>query len=361
MTRTLTRKYLKYLLPAFALLGVVAAGAMVEEGNRTPPATKPLFQPAEAPFASYVFGPGIVEASTQNIAIGTPVSGIVTNSYVKWGERVKSGAPLFKIDTRDLEAQLIPANAKVNEIEAQLSSATANVSQSKEALAKSENHLEAGKGLVPGVSISAEDLKNRSFDVGIAKAAVDSAEAQARQIQAQIASAKAQVQQIEDEIKIRTVRAPVSGSVLQIQIFPGEYAQSGALATPLMVLGNDTVLYVRVEIDQSDAWRFHADAPAVAYVRGNANLKTTLQYVRTEPDVVPQALLTGDTTQRTDTRVLQVIYRFEHTALPTYVGQLMDVFVQAPPIGAASSGAPNGSDESPAAQRDVSGADGRRP
>lgn len=361
MIRTMIRKYLKYLLPAFALLGVVAAAAMVEEGNRTPPVTKPLFQPAEAPFASYVFGPGIVEASTQNIAIGTPVSGIVTDSYVKWGERVKTGAPLFKIDARDLEAQLIPANAKVNEIEAQLSSASANVSQARENLAKAENHLEAGKGLVPGVSISAEDLKSRSFDVGIATAAVDSAEAQARQIQAQIASAKAQVQQIEDEIKIRTVRAPVSGSVLQIQIFPGEYAQSGTLAAPLMVLGNDTVLYVRVEIDQSDAWRFHADAPAVAFVRGNANLKTTLQYVRTEPDVVPQALLTGDTTQRTDTRVLQVIYRFEHTALPTYVGQLMDVFVQAPPIGAASSAVANGSDQKSSAPKQGSGSDERRP
>src|SRR5579863_4953593 len=88
------RKYLKYLLPALALLGVAAAAAMVEEGNRTPPATKPLFQPAEAPFSSYIFAPGSVEASTQNIAIGTPVSGIVTAIYVKWGEQVKTGAPL---------------------------------------------------------------------------------------------------------------------------------------------------------------------------------------------------------------------------------------------------------------------------
>ncbi len=351
------RRFLKYLLPAFALLGVVAAAAMVEEGNRTPPVTKPLFQPAEAPFSSYIFGPGIVEASTQNLAIGTPVSGIVTAIYVKWGEGVKTGAPLFKIDTRDLDAQLIPGNAKVNEVQAQLSAATANVSEAKETLAKAENHLRVGEGLALGVSISAEDLANRKFDVEIAKAAFNSAQAQVQQVQAQIASAEAQVQQIEDEIKIRTVRAPVAGTILQLQIFPGEYAPSGVLATPLMVLGNDTVLYVRVEIDQSDAWRFHADAPAVAYVRGNANLKTTLQYVRTDPDVVPQTLLTGDITQRTDTRVLHVIYRFEHAALPTYVGQLMDVFIQAPPIGAVTSG----SNEKPAAQRDVSAGDGRRP
>lgn len=322
----------KYLLPALALLGVAAAVAMVHEGNRTPVKPNPLFQPAEAPFSSYIFGPGIVEASTENIAIGTPVSGIVAAVYVKWGEQVKSGEPLFKIDTRDLEAQLIPANAKVNEVEAQLSSATANINQAKENLAKAQNRLRIGEGLVPGVSISAEDLANRNLDVGVAKAAVDSAEAQLQQIKAQIASAKAQVLQFNDQIKIRTVRAPVSGAILQMKIRPGEYAQSGVLATPLMVLGNDTVLHVRVDIDQSDAWRFQTNAAAVAYVRGNSNLKTTLQYVRTDPDVVPQALLTGDATQRTDTRVLQVIYSFNRSALPAYVGQLMDVFIQAPSL-----------------------------
>jgi HlyD family secretion protein len=354
------RKYLKYLLPALALLGVAAAAAMVEEGNRTPPATKPLFQPAEAPFSSYIFGPGIVEASTQNIAIGTPVSGIVTAIYVKWGEQVKTGAPLFKVDTRDLDAQLLPAKAKVNEADALRSSAMASVEQAEETLAKAENHLRVGETLSPGVSVSAEDLANRRYDAEIAKAALYSAQAQVQQVQAQIASAEAQVRQIEDEIRIRTVRAPVSGSILQLQIFPGEYAQSGVLTTPLMVLGNDTVLYVRVEIDQSDAWRFHADAPALAYVRGNANLKTMLQYVRTDPEVVPQALLTGDATQRTDTRVLHVIYRFERAALPTYVGQLMDVFVQAPPIEGATVRTPGANDQKPAIQRDSAG-EGRRP
>ena len=322
----------KYLLPVLALLGVAAAVAMVHEGNRTAAKAKPVFQPAEAPFSSYIFGPGIVEASTENISIGTPVSGIVTAIYVKWGQQVEKGLPLFKIDTRDLEAQLIPANAKVNEIEAQLSSATANINQAKDTLAKAENHLRIGESLVPGVSISAEDLANRKSDVEIDKAAVRASEAQLQQIKAQIAWAKANVQQIRDQIKIRTVRAPVSGAILQMKIRLGEYAQSGVLATPLMVLGNDSVLHVRVDIDQSDAWRFQPNASAVAYVRGNSNLKTTLHYVRTDPEVVPQALLTGDATQRTDTRVLQVIYSFERSALPAYVGQLMDIFIQAPSL-----------------------------
>lgn len=321
----------KNLLAVLALLGVAAAVVIVNEGNRAPAAGKPIFQPAEAPFSSYIFGPGIVEASTQDIAVGTPVSGLVTDIYVTWGEQVKRGAPLFKIDTRDLEAQLPPARAKVGEGEAELLSATANVDQAKQALAKAENHLKIGESLGPEV-LSAEDLTNRKLDVAMQRAQVASAEGQVRTMKAQIVSAEAQVQQIEDEIRMRTVRAPVAGSILQMKIRLGEFAQSGVLATPLMVLGNATTLHVRVDIDQSDAWRFQAHAPAVAYVRGNAELKTPLTYVRTDPDVVPQALLTGDATQRTDTRVLQVVYRFDPASLHAYVGQLMDVFIQAPPV-----------------------------
>lgn len=324
-----------YLLPALALLGVAAAVVMVNEGDRAPSATAPLFQPAEPPFSSYIFGPGIVEASTENIAIGTPVSGIVRAIYVTWGEQVKRGAPLFKIDTRDLDAQLVPARAKVSEVKTQLLSATANVEQGKQTVGKAENHLQVGASLVPGVSISSEDLTGRKFDAAAAKAQLASAEGQVRQIKAQISSAEAQVKQIEEQIRIRTIRAPVAGSILQLNIRTGEFAQSGILATPLMVLGNDTTLHVRVDIDQSEAWRFQSNEPAIAFVRGNANLKAALHYVRTDPDIVPQALLTGDATQRTDTRVLQVIYYVDPASLHAYVGQLMDVFIQAPPVTSA--------------------------
>ena len=198
-------------------------------------------------------------------------------------------------------------------------------------MAKAENLLKVGQRLEPGVSISGADLANRRFDVEIDKAALASAQAQIGQIKAQIATAQAQVEQLKREIELHTVRAPVTGSILQMKIRLGEYAQTGVLSTPLMVLGNDTTLHVRVDIDESDAWRFQQNAPAIAYVRGNAKLMTKLAYVRTDPDVVPKALLTGDATQRTDTRVLQVIYGFPRSALPVYVGQLLDVLIDASP------------------------------
>jgi multidrug efflux pump subunit AcrA (membrane-fusion protein) len=331
----------KYVLPLLAIIGVAAVIAMIIQGNRTAPLAQPVAQPANAPFSSYIFGPGIVEASTENIAVGTPASGIVKAIYVKWGDRVKTGDPLFKVDTRDLDAQLLPANAKVKEVEAQLLPANAKVNEAQATLAKAENRLKVGEGLEPGVSVSAEEMANRRFDVAIGKATLASVEAQVDQIKTQIASAEAQVGQIKAQIELHTIRAPVPGRILQMKTRLGEYAQTGVMSTPLMLLGDDTTLHVRVDIDENDAWKFQPCAPAVASVRGNPELKANLQYVRTDPDVIPKALLTGDATQRTDTRVLQVVYRFDPGSLPVYVGQLTDVFIEASSDSAKAARTPN--------------------
>src|SRR5260370_8484727 len=123
------------------MLGIAIAIARVIRGTRAAPTVQAVVQSASAPFTSYIFGPGIVEASTENIAIGTPVSGIVTAVYVKWGDQIKSGAPLFKVDTRDLKAQLFPASAKVKEIEAQLLPGTSKVSEARPTLPKAHTRL----------------------------------------------------------------------------------------------------------------------------------------------------------------------------------------------------------------------------
>ena len=86
--------------------------------------------------------------------------------------------------------------------------------------------------------------------------------------------------------------------------------------------------HIRVDVDEHEAWRVRPEATATAAVRGNTNLKTPLTFVRFEPFVVPKKSLTGDSTERVDTRVLQVIYRVENDALPLFVGQQMDIFIE---------------------------------
>ena len=65
----------------------------------------------------------------------------------------------------------------------------------------------------------------------------------------------------------------------------------------------------------------------MAHLRGTADRTVPLRFVRVEPMVVPKQSLTGDNTERVDTRVLQVIYALDTKGRPLYVGQQMDVFL----------------------------------
>ncbi len=107
------------------------------------------------------------------------------------------------------------------------------------------------------------------------------------------------------------------------------YRQPG---DPLILLGATEPVHVRVDVDGNDAWRIKSGAAATGFLRGNKNLKTAMRFVRFEPYVVPKKSLTGDSTERVDTRVLQVIYSFDRGSLPIYVGQQMDVFIDAPDL-----------------------------
>ena len=86
---------------------------------------------------------------------------------------------------------------------------------------------------------------------------------------------------------------------------------------------------MRVDIDEYDIPRFITDAPARATLKGQPNDFFPLRFVRIEPYVVPKKSLTGDNTERVDTRVLQVIYAIDTGGKRLFVGQQLDVFIDA--------------------------------
>ena len=304
----------KYLPVVIALAGFVVAVVVIVQDDQAAPVSSVSGAIETPPFSSYVEGTGITEASTGNIAIGTPVPGIVARIDVTWGQHVEAGSPLFSIDDTGAKAQLLPAAAAVKQAQADLD--------------KASNLLTIGNGLAVGNSISKVDLENRRYDVEIKKGALD--------------AARAKLEQLNIEIGRHTVAAPVAGTVLQINSRVGEFAPSGALNPPLMLFGDDRTIYLRVSIDEDDAWRVKKMAKAIAFVRGNPALKTPLTFVRFDPYVVPKRSLTGSSTERSDVRVLDVIYSFPRAALPVYVGQEMDAFIEAPPLdGDATDNSPS--------------------
>ena len=284
----------KMILPLIALAALFGIGSVVRSQPKHE-VTVPPSPPPASPFSHTVAAVGLVETSTENIAIGTPRADVVSEVVVTVDQPVKTGDPLFKLDDRQLRAELAM-------------------------LEDASRQLSFFESLKDKNAISAEDLTRR-------RSAVETAQARLDEAKAQVVSAAAQIQMTETNLERSIVRAPMDGDVLQVKIHPGEFAPAGVTPTPLILLGRLKPLHIRVDVDEHEAWRVRPEAKATAAVRGNANLKAPLTFVRFEPFVVPKKSLTGDSTERVDTRVLQVIYRVEGDALPLFVGQQMDVFI----------------------------------
>ena len=306
---------IKYTLPLLAIAGFAFAAYTVVRSNQPMPIAIPVTEPASTPFKAFIAGAGIIEAQSQNIAIGTPLPGIVKTVTVKVGDQVKADAPLFYLDERDTRATLAIKLAD-------LAKAKADVTIAKATYSDAKSLSDLAEAVTDRRAISAEELLRRRNAMLITQARLESALALVQQAQASLADTETTLSRL-------IVRAPVDGEVLQVNIRPGEFAQAGFLNTPLLVLGNLDKLHVRVDIDENDAWRFDKNSKAVAFLRGNRNFKVDLILAYVEPYVVPKKSLTGDSNERVDTRVLQALYRFDRKLLPIYVGQQMDVFIEA--------------------------------
>jgi multidrug resistance efflux pump len=367
-------------IPLLAIVGIVFAAYTVVKGSVPPTAQPPVIEPPAAPYDSFVAGSGLIEASSENIAVGSPVGALVKQVFVRVGDTVAKDAPLFSLDARELEAemknreaaltvaasqlarlragtrpeQIPPAQARVRE-------AAANLAAAQSQLSDARAQLQRAQQLADARAMSDEELTRRTFAVQSADARVAQAEAMRAESQAQldllnagtweqdinvaeaqVAQAQAAIEALKIELDRRTVRAKVGARVLQVKTREGEFAPAGALSEPLMLIGTVSPLHVRVDVDEYEAWRVKAGSRAIAYARGNKDISTPLTFVRYEPYIVPKRSLTGASTERVDTRVLQIIFAFDPKDLPLFVGQQVDVYIQADPAATRRVGAATG-------------------
>jgi HlyD family secretion protein len=295
---------------------------------------------------------GLVEASSENIAVSVSVQGMVTHVYVKAGDRVTQGQKLFSIDDRDLQAELglrrsslTMAQAKLDKLlrsprPEEIPPAEAKVREAEELYRDADVQLELIESVRDKRAIRDEDLLRRRIAVKAAAARLDQAKADLALLKAgawqpdieiaraEVNEAHRQVERIQADIDRTVVTAPITGEILQCKVRLGEYAQAGQLAQTLILMGATNQLNVRSDVDEQDAWRVKTGASAVASVRGDSRHRYRLRFVRFEPYVIPKKNLTGDSTERVDTRVLQVIFALDKNA-PVYAGQQMDVFIEA--------------------------------
>lgn len=282
-----------------ALIGIAAVTFMVFKTTTVEPMPPLPVESVQKQADKVIAASGMVEALHSNTNIGVPVSGLVTKVFVKEWEKVNAGSPLLRLDDRDLQAQLKAQQANLVVLKAELEKTR-------------RPHLRAEKLLATKAVAQAEaDLRRDEFVVA----------------QARIESARAEIQHTETLIARLTVRAPIEGTVLQIHARAGEYVMPGTTPSPIL-FGSIDEFQVRADVDEQLAPRVKSGSKAVGYLKGDAQNPIDLEFVRIEPYITPKRNLTGSSTERVDTRVLQIIYKFPNNFdKRIYVGQQMNLFI----------------------------------
>jgi multidrug resistance efflux pump len=343
--------FIKYGIPAIAALSLTFAAVSVARLRPVHAKVEPYSPPPSAAFASKVGAVGIVEASSENIAVSLPVPGLVTAVFVKAGDRVAKGQKLFALDDRDVKAELALRRSNLELAEAKLARlassprpeeippAEARVREAEGQLSDAQVQFDLIESVRDKRAIRTEDLERRRRAVQVASARLDEERNALRLLKAgawskdldvaraEVRQAAAEEARVEADLQRLTITAPISGQILQCKVRAGEYAAAGPLAQALMLLGSTDHLNVRADIDERDAARVKPGARVVASVRGDAQTRYELRFVRFEPFVVPKKNLTSDAAERVDTRVLQAIYSLDR-GVPVRAGQQMDVLIE---------------------------------
>ena len=305
------------ILAALAGVGFIVFFHRLQAEREMPPPGDPPFAPPLKRYEHAVAATGIVEALRDNVAIGVPQAGLVTEVAVEVNDTVRKGDVLFQLDARDLRAEEIAVRGRIEAARAKLAVQRARI-------AKAESLLRRFEAVADPRAVSQEDLENRKLDVDVASAELASTAAE-------VAAAEAEAERLAMLVDRLTVRSPRDGTVLQVNIRGGEYAATSGAARAAMIVGETGRLQVRADVDEQNATRIRPGQEAYATLKGAPDTGFPLEFVTIEPYVIPKVSLTGSSTERVDTRVLQVIYAFDVPAgTPVYVGQQVDIFIQAP-------------------------------
>ncbi|MEI6073493.1 MAG: biotin/lipoyl-binding protein [Verrucomicrobiae bacterium] len=296
-----------------ALIGITAGVLLVARLRQSGPAPEPLVPPPQSPYAQSIGGRGLVESTNENVRIAPAASGLVGKVAVHVGDKVQAGDFLFAMDSRDAAATVKTAEAQLAVQQARLAEAGTLVADRKDTLERTTQ--------LRAKNVASVDATRRD------EFAMQTAQRQYQRASADLELARAQLNDANVRLDLLSVRAPRDGSVLQVNIREGEYAAVSA-SEPAILLGDVSRLQLRADVDESDAPRVTPDCQAVAFLKGSREHAIPLEFVRIEPYILPKKSLSGESTERVDTRVLQIIFRFPSPSFPVYVGQQMDVFIK---------------------------------
>ena len=189
---------------------------------------------------------------TNQVDVGSEISGTIKSVEVAYNDRVKRGQILARIDTTRQEAQVKQTVASLEAAKAKVLQARATVSEAKARLNRLIQVHEASGGKVP--SSTEMDAARANHD----RAVADEANAKASVIQAE---ASLEAQRI--DLAKSVIRSPINGIVLKRAAEPGQTVAASLQTPVLFTLAEDlTQMELQVDVDEADVGKMKPEQSA---------------------------------------------------------------------------------------------------
>jgi HlyD family secretion protein len=277
MARTKNRKLL-FGVGAVVVLGilgvygytVLARPAMTVDPSR-------LATVERGDLARSVVATGRIEPITK-VEIKSKANGIIKELKVQVGDRVTVDQVLAELDRDNLAARLREAKAALTGADANLKAAMAELAKNKiEAegpeVAFARRNVERAEQLSRDKLISQQNMDDARSALdqavnrqAVARSQLGVSEARVAQARATVTQAQATVDRTAEELTNATIRSPINGVVLSRDVEIGSPVSSilnlGSSATPVMVLGDISQVYVKGKVDEADIGLVRMGQPA---------------------------------------------------------------------------------------------------
>lgn len=310
--------------------------------------------------------PGRVEPSSGEIKIAAPVMGVIAQVLVKVNDKVSAGEPLIRLSDNEAQARLAAAEAQVafrlrarNEETAPVRSAARRTTEAavvdtdkaaarrraEDAVADADKAVTAAQAAFDKAVVDKRAGRASDADREAARTALSRAQdrlsqqkAELRRVEAdastplpnfaegQVNVARAELAAAAAAIGKLTIRAPIAGTVLQVNAKPGELA-APSNARPLLVIGDVSALRVRAELDERDFGQIKIGQPVLVRAAAFRGREFAGKVSFIAPLVEQGRISAQGQRNVTDVDVVEVLIDLAQ-ADPLAVGMKVDVYFQ---------------------------------
>jgi HlyD family secretion protein len=283
-----------------------------------------------------IAGPGRVEPSSEDIKIGSELSGRLKVVNVEEGDAIQRGQVLAELANADYRAQVESARASVTAKEAVLrkvingarrqerDEAWSSVSEANAVMENAKSELRRRHELFSAGVVSREELERYAREADVAQAKYEAAVQQhalvddrAREEDQSLAEADLKLAQAQlDEAQARYdktfIRSPIDGSVLRKHHRSGEsVSNSSTVPDPVLTIGDRKTLRVRVDVDETDVSKVSIGQRAYVTADAFGKRKFWGHVVRVGQQLGPKNVRTDEPTEKVDTKILETLVELD--------------------------------------------------